>query len=351
MENNLGKIISAARKNKNMSQDKLSEKLHISRQSISKWENNNNLPDLETLKRLCKILDLDYDLLKDYIVYSPQNKKRKKINKIMFVILGILLVICIIIFLLIKYRNKFEVYSVSLTDNNIVQLNNGIFIVSNVNYYFQLGDITFKNGEDLKDYKIRIYYKKNNDANIIIESNAQNNIILNESYGYGEYFDKEFDMNEMYIDFISLLNPDLVYTYKINFHSIFKDNSIVYFKETGVINNSDIQAVNSMLVTNDNLLKSGYEKVNDNYVKEVANGQFIFDTNSNILYFNNEDLNLEYNLNHYYITGTKYDYSSQSYNINYLYDLNTEEIHCFSEVCNEYETYNNILFEELEYIL
>lgn len=54
----VGERLRAARKNKNLSQNAVSEALLISRQSISKWENNVCLPDLDNLKKICDLYEI-----------------------------------------------------------------------------------------------------------------------------------------------------------------------------------------------------------------------------------------------------------------------------------------------------
>lgn len=44
------------RKEANLSQEKLAEQLHITRQAVSKWESGQALPDTDTCLRLCEIL-------------------------------------------------------------------------------------------------------------------------------------------------------------------------------------------------------------------------------------------------------------------------------------------------------
>ncbi|PHD33047.1 helix-turn-helix transcriptional regulator, partial [Bacillus toyonensis] len=46
---NIGRQIQYFRKRDNMSQEKLAEKIHVSRQSISNWENERNYPDIHNL--------------------------------------------------------------------------------------------------------------------------------------------------------------------------------------------------------------------------------------------------------------------------------------------------------------
>lgn len=59
MENHLKSI----REAKKMSQEEVAKALHISRQSISKWENNRGNPDLENLVALSKLYGVSVDEL------------------------------------------------------------------------------------------------------------------------------------------------------------------------------------------------------------------------------------------------------------------------------------------------
>ena len=59
----LGERIYKLRTEKNLSQDMLAEMLEVSRQSVSKWENNNTVPDLEKLLKLSEIFDVSLDEL------------------------------------------------------------------------------------------------------------------------------------------------------------------------------------------------------------------------------------------------------------------------------------------------
>lgn len=56
------------RKSKGWSQEDLAEKLNVSRQAISRWENGTALPDAENLRQLSHLFDVssDYLLNDDY---------------------------------------------------------------------------------------------------------------------------------------------------------------------------------------------------------------------------------------------------------------------------------------------
>ncbi len=58
-----GEIIQNKRKQCGWSQDQLAEKLDISRQSISKWEQDLALPDLENGSKLCEALEITVEEL------------------------------------------------------------------------------------------------------------------------------------------------------------------------------------------------------------------------------------------------------------------------------------------------
>ncbi len=60
---NLGERIYALRVKRGLSQGELADQLDVSRQSVSKWENNNAVPDLEKLLRLSEIFGITLDEL------------------------------------------------------------------------------------------------------------------------------------------------------------------------------------------------------------------------------------------------------------------------------------------------
>ncbi len=60
---NLGEKIYQLRTDKNLSQGDLADKLDVSRQSVSKWENNTAVPDLDKLIKICDIFEISLDEL------------------------------------------------------------------------------------------------------------------------------------------------------------------------------------------------------------------------------------------------------------------------------------------------
>ena len=54
----IGKFIADKRKERNLTQEQLAEKLEVTNRAISNWENGKNMPDLSLFKPLCDELDI-----------------------------------------------------------------------------------------------------------------------------------------------------------------------------------------------------------------------------------------------------------------------------------------------------
>ena len=85
----LGNSLFDARKKKGLSQEEVAEKLGVSRQTISKWETEETVPDIYQAKKLAKIYGLSLDELIDAdldqkeieeVIKNTDEKKETKIN-------------------------------------------------------------------------------------------------------------------------------------------------------------------------------------------------------------------------------------------------------------------------------
>ena len=92
----LGENIKLARESKGMSQQQLADRLHVVRQTVSKWENNLSVPDADLLKEISVILGVDINfLLDDNQTYEKEECKEESF--FMQKLLKIILVIGIVI--------------------------------------------------------------------------------------------------------------------------------------------------------------------------------------------------------------------------------------------------------------
>lgn len=63
---NLGNSLFDARKKSGFSQEYVAEKLGVSRQTVSKWETNETLPDIRQSKQMAKLYNISLDDLIDF---------------------------------------------------------------------------------------------------------------------------------------------------------------------------------------------------------------------------------------------------------------------------------------------
>lgn len=76
--NNLNERLKTLRESSNLSQEDVANKLKISRQSISKWELGDAVPDIGKLMELSKI----YNVSLDYLVGRDSSEKVKNTKKL-----------------------------------------------------------------------------------------------------------------------------------------------------------------------------------------------------------------------------------------------------------------------------
>ena len=141
----IGQFIKELRKEKNISQNELSEEIHVTRQAISAWENGKAVPDSDVLlilssyfnvsineillgKRLTSDEDLENLTLQ---LIDDHNKKIRKIKKLI-ISLSTTIILSLVIFLgyyFLNNYNSIKVYKVSGKEN-IFMTHNGIFVTT-----------------------------------------------------------------------------------------------------------------------------------------------------------------------------------------------------------------------------
>lgn len=120
---NLGENIYQFRTQKNLSQGDLADALDVSRQSVSKWENNSAVPELEKLMKMAQIFDISLDeLVSGEEKLSPAPAPVQEIPKrisaqqvvgIILLTLGILLsLVCLILSIVMSNRYEHDLLMV-----------------------------------------------------------------------------------------------------------------------------------------------------------------------------------------------------------------------------------------------
>lgn len=118
----IGKFIAQCRKEKNLTQSQLAEKLNMSDKSISKWETGKGMPDSSIMLELCNYLDINVNELlsgehlkeeqyqekanENIIKITKESEKNKKIkNRTIIVTIILFTFLCLALLISVLYRN------------------------------------------------------------------------------------------------------------------------------------------------------------------------------------------------------------------------------------------------------
>ena len=93
----LGSKIQQIRKEHGLSQEQFADQFHVTRQTVSNWENDRNYPDMTSLRQISETFGISFDtLLKEDEVYlqrvDDSVKKVPVLKRLLLALLGILLV-------------------------------------------------------------------------------------------------------------------------------------------------------------------------------------------------------------------------------------------------------------------
>jgi len=152
----IGKFILKLRKEKNMTQIQLAERLGVTDRAISKWENGRGMPDLSLMKPLCDELGITINELlsgkkieeKDYYIKSEENilntiiysEKKIKRNRIKNICFTIMLVFAFLFLFYFGYKiylvNKYTLDK----PNNIDEIVNGLNNQKTIKIYKKIID-------------------------------------------------------------------------------------------------------------------------------------------------------------------------------------------------------------------
>lgn len=112
----IGSFIKKIRKDNNLTQKELADKLGVTYQAVSKWENGLNIPDIGIIKEISKLYNIDINEILD-----GEKKKKKNI----FILITIVLIVLFGISIIIIFKNvhnddiKLNTISTSCSDFKI----------------------------------------------------------------------------------------------------------------------------------------------------------------------------------------------------------------------------------------
>lgn len=155
------------RKQNNLTQEQLAQKLFVSRTAISKWESNRGYPSIESLKNLSKLFSISLDdlLSSEELLFITEENNSAKISSIINLIFGLMDISVILLVFLPFFALRQE----TLYDVSLVNLNGVSFYIKLVFYAFViftslLGLITIS----LQNFKNIIWLKTKTKLSLIL---------------------------------------------------------------------------------------------------------------------------------------------------------------------------------------
>ena len=198
--NNFGEIIKDIRKKNNLTQKELADKLYVTYQAVSKWENNKSIPDISILQNISKMFNIDLN-------YLTNTKKRN--NTIYFILIIIFLILSLTITILItkNHTHDFEMRSIETTCNDFNLSGTIAYNKDKTAIFISEIDYCGLNKDQIYDtITSTLYQNENNKEKIIITNKEKNNLSLNDylkdlTYHVDNYKStcSDYNKNELYI--------------------------------------------------------------------------------------------------------------------------------------------------------
>ena len=141
----IGKLIKKIRKDNNLTQAELADKLGVTYQAVSKWETGKNIPDIAILKQISEEYNINID-----DILNGEHKITKKPKFLIPLAIVLTLVVAAIIVLIINKDNNLFIKKLITYDTNFEIT--GTVAKSNGKTYIYISDIEYKNEENREVY-------------------------------------------------------------------------------------------------------------------------------------------------------------------------------------------------------
>ena len=140
----IGKFILDLRKQNKMTQKELADKLNVTAQAVSKWENGRGIPDIEILQKI----STEFNVNIESILNGEKNKKKMPIKYILIILLVIIL-LGLSIYLLLN-SSDYNFTDIKSTSNNFNV--NGVAAYSSDKNSIYISKIEYLDGDEDEKY-------------------------------------------------------------------------------------------------------------------------------------------------------------------------------------------------------
>ena len=198
--NNFGEIIKDIRKKNNLTQKELADKLYVTYQAVSKWENNKSIPDISILQNISKMFNIDLN-------YLTNTKKRNNTKYYILIIIFLILSLTITILITKNHTHDFEMRTIETTCNDFNLSGTIAYNKDKTAIFISEIDYCGLNKNQIYDtITSTLYQNENNKEKTIITNKEKNNLSLNDylkdlTYHVDNYKSTclDYNKNELYI--------------------------------------------------------------------------------------------------------------------------------------------------------
>lgn len=194
----IGKSLKKIRLTHNLSQKEFAEILNVSSLLVSKWENGERTPRIETFKKINKIYGITFEEITTGLFKPELTNKKALYHFLRFntVKISLIIIICMILFLCTLLENQIKVYNLAIESKNLI-INKGTLIISNY-YKFDFNEID--NKYSTKKALLTVFIKNKHDIEIyscILNGNTCNEVYHNDKISTSHLIN---NIDNMYVE-------------------------------------------------------------------------------------------------------------------------------------------------------
>lgn len=188
----LGEKLKKIRQDNHLSQEDFSEQFHMTRQTVSNWENGKSFPDLETLVKISNIFNVSTDelLKEDEAVVQQIDSEKKKKNTLLIVLLVLIVGINFSGFFFYQELKKQTAVSFSMEDHKTIKIAKKKETEVATGYFSipKKGNYELKVSGESDDGEVEVKIKNTKNGKVVYESKKnewqENQLVLLEEASY-----------------------------------------------------------------------------------------------------------------------------------------------------------------------
>ncbi len=146
----IGKFILNIRKENNLSQSQFAEKLNVTSQAVSKWENGRGIPDIEILKKISDEFNVDIREIIDGTKKNKNTNKKHNYRGIIILIIAIIVVLLSVYIFFFRHKDDLELATISSGKSSFNI--KGVLVSNNDKTAIYISNISYNEKKDEDEY-------------------------------------------------------------------------------------------------------------------------------------------------------------------------------------------------------